>query len=437
MTAVALLWTFLLCFGMPAPALGATNYKVSTVSVSLKEGKVDPGVIYPVEVSCSSSKYEIREVSVSSEYEEWEVGRKVTYTIRLASRGDYYFSKSSTKLKASNGTVLSGSGITRNTIVMKVTYIPSITLEQPADIQFDEDDPYLATWEKVRHAHAYDVRIYRDGKKYKTITVTKPEIDIGKYATDGEDITFDVRAVPKNSTESKYLDPSKWTNCNDSVGSGSNSVYGNFTGDTDNYRFKSSDGSYASGWQLINGEWYYFDPANRNRGISSSWKEIQGKWYYFNQYCQMQTGWKKINGEWYYLWIVVAIIAILIAVSIPLVSTALEKAAKATDAANERSARAVATVSYLTDSFEWGDGDAYFYDIEKGILVEDEDTVSIYGKCSDHKGQYIKVEKNKDFDEKDAPEEPLFTIAWSNGGTTDNESLDSSELMTSEPTTTP
>ena len=135
--------------------------------------------------------------------------------------------------------------------------------------------------------------------------------------------------------------------------------------------------------------------------------------------------------------IVVAIIAILIAVSIPLVSTALEKAAKATDAANERSARAVATVSYLTDSFEWGDGDAYFYDIEKGILVEDEDTVSIYGKCSDHKGQYIKVEKNKDFDEKDAPEEPLFTIAWSNGGTTDNESLDSSELMTSEPTTTP
>lgn len=302
MTAVALLWTFLLCFGMPAPALGATNYKVSTVSVSLKEGKVDPGVIYPVEVSCSSSKYEIREVSVSSEYEEWEVGRKVTYTIRLASRGDYYFSKSSTKLKASNGTVLSGSGITRNTIVMKVTYIPSITLEQPADIQFDEDDPYLATWEKVRHAHAYDVRIYRDGKKYKTITVTKPEIDIGKYATDGEDITFDVRAVPKNSTESKYLDPSKWTNCNDSVGSGSNSIYGNFTGDTDNYRFKSSDGSYASGWQLINGEWYYFDPANRNRGISSSWKEIQGKWYYFNQYCQMQTGWKKINGEWYYLW---------------------------------------------------------------------------------------------------------------------------------------
>ncbi len=134
--------------------------------------------------------------------------------------------------------------------------------------------------------------------------------------------------------------------------------------------------------------------------------------------------------------IVVAIIAILIAVSIPLVSTALEKAAKATDAANERSARAVATVSYLTDSFEWGDGDAYFYDIEKGILVEDEDTVNFYGKCSDHKGYYIKVEKNEDFNE-DTPEEPLFKIAWSNGGTTDNNDLDSSELMTSEPTTTP
>lgn len=300
--AAFLLWSFFFLCAAPDPAWAAKNYKVSTVSVSLKEGKVDPGVIYPVEVSCSSSKYEIKEVSVSSEYEEWEVGKKVTYTIRVVSKGDYYFSKSSTKLKASNGSVLSSSTITQNLIVMKVTYIPSITLEQPVDIRFDEDDPYLAKWEKVRHAHAYDVRIYRDGKKYKTVTVTKAEVDLGNYATDGEDITFDVRAVPKNSTESKYLDSSKWTNCNDSVGSGSNSVYGEFTGDTDNYRFRSSSGSYASGWQMINGDWYYFDPDNRNRGVSSSWKMIDGKWYYFNQYCQMQTGWEKINGEYYYLW---------------------------------------------------------------------------------------------------------------------------------------
>lgn len=47
--------------------------------------------------------------------------------------------------------------------------------------------------------------------------------------------------------------------------------------------------------------------------------------------------------------IVVAIIAILIAISIPLVATALERAREATDAANERSAIATATIAYLSN----------------------------------------------------------------------------------------
>ena len=47
--------------------------------------------------------------------------------------------------------------------------------------------------------------------------------------------------------------------------------------------------------------------------------------------------------------IVVAIIAILIAVSIPLISSALEKARHAVDDANRRDAIALGTVKYLTE----------------------------------------------------------------------------------------
>ena len=54
--------------------------------------------------------------------------------------------------------------------------------------------------------------------------------------------------------------------------------------------------------------------------------------------------------------IVVAIIAILIAVSIPLISSALEKARHAVDEANWRDAIALGTVFYLTES---GDEEAY------------------------------------------------------------------------------
>lgn len=50
--------------------------------------------------------------------------------------------------------------------------------------------------------------------------------------------------------------------------------------------------------------------------------------------------------------IVVAIIAILVAVSIPLVNSALERARESTDAANERSFKAVLVISYTNGKYE-------------------------------------------------------------------------------------
>lgn len=54
--------------------------------------------------------------------------------------------------------------------------------------------------------------------------------------------------------------------------------------------------------------------------------------------------------------IVVAIIAILIAVSIPMVGSALESSRHAVDDANERDAISLATVAYLTGKVDKNDG---------------------------------------------------------------------------------
>lgn len=67
--------------------------------------------------------------------------------------------------------------------------------------------------------------------------------------------------------------------------------------------------------------------------------------------------------------IVVAIIAILIAVSIPMVSGALDKAKKATDAANVRAARAEMSIAFLTE--EVGEDVVMAYDAAKGKIVDD------------------------------------------------------------------
>lgn len=112
--------------------------------------------------------------------------------------------------------------------------------------------------------------------------------------------------------------------------------------------------------------------------------------------------------------IVVAIIAILIAVSIPLVSTSLEKARKATDAANERSAKAAVLIQYIED----GKAGEYFYDAAKGKAVKKSDGIAKYGKCTDHKGGIVKAT----IDSKGE-----VIISWD--GVTDANKLDGEELM--------
>ena len=93
--------------------------------------------------------------------------------------------------------------------------------------------------------------------------------------------------------------------------------------------------------------------------------------------------------------IVVAIIAILVAVSIPMVSANLEDAKIATDKANERAAKAAAMIKYMTDDTITATS-SFKYDAEAGELVGNDKTVNGYGQCSDHKGNYIIVTFNDD-----------------------------------------
>ena len=73
--------------------------------------------------------------------------------------------------------------------------------------------------------------------------------------------------------------------------------------------------------------------------------------------------------------IVVAIIAILIAVSIPVINSALEKARDATDDANYRSAAALANIKILTEDLSAIGGDYYYFvDSTQGKLLKSGET---------------------------------------------------------------
>ncbi len=127
--------------------------------------------------------------------------------------------------------------------------------------------------------------------------------------------------------------------------------------------------------------------------------------------------------------VVVAIIAILVAVSIPAVNSALETVREKTDLANERSAKAAILIEFMN-----GNTDAtkiYVYNADLGKLATNSSTGSLfipgdalytstsvtgkaYGQCSKHKGMYIVVNCAND---------GTIKIRWQNkGGTMDNSS---------------
>lgn len=96
--------------------------------------------------------------------------------------------------------------------------------------------------------------------------------------------------------------------------------------------------------------------------------------------------------------IVVAIIAILIAVSIPMVGGALDKARQATDAANVRAAKAEAAVQYLAGDagdIQWKTDTGFVvncYDADKGQIVKTDNKPNAgYGKYQENKGDIIYV----------------------------------------------
>lgn len=97
------------------------------------------------------------------------------------------------------------------------------------------------------------------------------------------------------------------------------------------------------------------------------------------------------------LLIVVAIIAILAMISIPIFTSRMEEAKRQTDAANVRSAKAAAVSQYLSDSKT--DSQTYFYNADKGSVVNTTTKptdITGYGQLDgtgddDHKDKVIKV----------------------------------------------
>jgi prepilin-type N-terminal cleavage/methylation domain-containing protein len=96
---------------------------------------------------------------------------------------------------------------------------------------------------------------------------------------------------------------------------------------------------------------------------------------------------KKLNKKGFTLaelLIVVAIIGVLVAISIPIFTAQLRKAKVATDQANARAGKAAAVAAGLEAQSETSL--TYYYDAKTGVVSTAKDNIKAYGKTSDAKG---------------------------------------------------
>jgi len=94
------------------------------------------------------------------------------------------------------------------------------------------------------------------------------------------------------------------------------------------------------------------------------------------------------------LLVVVAIIAVLVAVSIPIFTAKLEKAREATDIANLRAAKAIAATDILQDDYTNYSSDnaadptyTGYYDANNGVIKSAKDGITAYGKGTSKDGK--------------------------------------------------
>lgn len=125
--------------------------------------------------------------------------------------------------------------------------------------------------------------------------------------------------------------------------------------------------------------------------------------------------------------IVVAIIVILAAISIPAFSGSLDKANEASDAANLKAAKASFVTQSMLAEGEEGylilDGSkSYYYDFEKGAFVEgdgdDAKAANSLGSCKYHKAAYIEIVDTLvagEEGEEAAGDGILDKVQWNNG----------------------
>lgn len=275
---------------------GAESKVITSLSVTFKDVYGEAEVLEP-EITAKGNGAELSEIIWAKEIDDWTPGKKVRATLVFTS-DDKIFADSYTRseCKVSGAVFASARAEDNYTLVVKVDYLPVITLGFTDRAGWSSQDKTRAVWNKVEFATGYQLNLYSDNKRTAKVTVDTNYADLAEHIKNADaTYYYEVRAIGYTATDKKYRKEGAYVSSEDTYFDD----LGDITGQWRNGQYKQEDGEYVTNnWLMISGKWYYFD-ANGSR--VTGWINLNGKWYYLGSDGVMSTGWLNLGDKWYYL----------------------------------------------------------------------------------------------------------------------------------------
>lgn len=172
------------------------------------------------------------------------------------------------------------------TLTVEFRAMGSSTIAPPSNVTLDSNG--LVSWSPTEDAGSYEVTLLRNGKADNSTksTVTGTSLNICSMVSRTGDYSVRVAAISRYDTKVKSAYSQSGTILID------DSVLADFSAKTKSYE----EG--AGRWVESNGNYWYENPDGT--WPASGWQEIDGSWYFFNSQGYRQTGWILWNNQQYY-----------------------------------------------------------------------------------------------------------------------------------------
>ena len=285
-TAVALLTAL-----AATPAMGATRKKISSISVSVKS-EIEPETDYgdeTIDVITKGGKYHYDTYEIENEGSGWLEDDIPQISIYLRAEEGYYFSlTTASAVKLSGATYVKAVKQDSSETLKLTVKLPSLAEQVANQGDVDLADNGYATWEAVRGAGSYELRVYRNGSAMGVTLFTTPNnyYNLKDVITREGDYYVKVRPVNKINQNNKGewgISPSVYINAEQA----------------ERIRTGQAGGIPVQGtWKQTDNRWWYqHDDGSYTK---NNWEEIKGQWYFFDADGYMKTGWIEWEGKKYY-----------------------------------------------------------------------------------------------------------------------------------------